>query len=84
MRTVSGPTGIVSRKGPFIIIGLVRLTRCTVIESRWRHAVTSMTPGPDTSTAGGSFEVHATRFRSSRPWSGDITSQNVRPMSQGT
>ena len=62
-RTVSGPTGIVSRSGPFIIIGLVRLTRCTVIDVRCRQAVTSMQPGPVTSTGAGSFVVHATRLR---------------------
>ena len=57
-RTVSGPTGMTSRSGPFIIIGLVRLTRCTVIDSRCRQAVTSITPRPSTSTGGGSLAAH--------------------------
>ena len=33
-RTSCAPRGIASRCGPFIIIGFVRLTRCTVIDAR--------------------------------------------------
>ena len=54
-RTRCSPTGRSSRTGPFIIIGFVRFTRCTVMDSRCRHTVTSSTPGPVTLTGGSSF-----------------------------
>ena len=66
-RTTCGPTAIGSRTGPFIIIGLVRFTRCTVIEFFCRQTVTSSTPGPVTRTTGCSFVAHATALRSNLP-----------------
>ena len=77
------PMGINSRNGPFIIIGFVRLTRCTVIEAGWRQTVTSSTPGPVTRTGGSSFVAQQTAFRSKVPWSTARTSQKIRSMSQG-
>ena len=82
-RTRCSPTGSSSRTGPFIIIGFVRFTRCTVSESFWRQTVTSRTPGPATVTGGSSRVAQATALRISLKWSGASTSQNVRSMSQG-
>ena len=66
MVTSCGGDGINSRSGPFIIIGFVRLTRCTVIDSFCRQTVTSNTPGPVTVTGvrfvGGPFDGVAQQF----------------------
>ena len=70
-RTRCSPTGRSSRTGPFIIIGFVRFTRCTVSDSLCRHTVTSSTPGPATLTGGSSFVAQATALRSSFRWSTD-------------
>src|SRR5262249_23337974 len=64
-RTLCAGAGINSRNGPFIIIGFVRFTRCTVIECFCRHAVTSRMPGPLTATNGSSLLAHSTAFRNS-------------------
>ena len=82
-RTFCSPTGISSRIGPFIIIGFVRLTRWTVIESFCRHSVTSITPRPVTATGAGSLVAQVTALRSNLPWSRSRISQNVRSISQG-
>ena len=47
---------------PFIIIGFVRFTRCTVIEFSCSHTATSIIPGPFTSTTGSSFSAHLIVF----------------------
>jgi hypothetical protein len=62
-----------SRTGPFIIIGFVRFTRCTVIDSFCRHTVTSNVPGPVTVTGRGSWAAQSTALRSSLPWSTEST-----------
>src|SRR5664279_780960 len=57
MLTFCGGVGRNSRSGPFIIIGLVRLTRCIVIDPSCSQTVTSSTPGPVTVTGPGVLDV---------------------------
>ena len=54
-KTFCGGVGRNSRSGPFIIIGLVRLTKWTVRDDACLHMVTSSTPGPVTVTGGASL-----------------------------